>query len=45
MADAALRSAEARHGKVFSSFQNSLKNDPPFFERLLHRFYTEDADG
>jgi hypothetical protein len=41
MADAALRSAEVRHGKVFSSFQNSLKNDPPFFERLLHRFYTE----
>jgi hypothetical protein len=44
-ADAALKSATARHEKFFSSFQNSLKNDPPFFERLLHRFFTESPDG
>jgi hypothetical protein len=45
LADAALKSAAARHEKFFASFQNSLKNDPPFFERLLHKFFTESPDG
>ena len=41
-ADAAFLSATNRHEKVFNAFQNSLKNDPPFFERILHKFYSED---
>jgi hypothetical protein len=45
LADAALKSAAARHDRFFASFQNSLKNDPPFFERLLHNFFTESPDG
>jgi len=40
-ADAAFASANVRHDKFFNAFQNSLKNDPSFFERLLHGFYTE----
>jgi len=40
LADAAFRSATARHEKFFSAYQDSLKNDPPFFERLLHTYYT-----
>jgi hypothetical protein len=43
LADAALASANNRHDKFFNSFQDSLKNDPPFFERLLHKFYSEDS--
>jgi hypothetical protein len=42
LADAAFNSANARHDKFFNVFQNSLKNDPPFFERLLHKFYSEE---
>jgi hypothetical protein len=45
LADAALKSASVRHDRFFASFQNSLKNDPPFFERLLHKFFTESPDG
>jgi hypothetical protein len=37
---AALKSAQVRHTRFFSSFQESLKSDPPFFERLLHRYYS-----
>jgi Arc/MetJ-type ribon-helix-helix transcriptional regulator len=44
LADAAFRSAAARHKKMFEAFQDSLKNDPPFFEMLLHKFYRGDAD-
>ena len=44
-ADAALASANARHDKFFNTFQNSLKNDPPFFERLLHKYYSEENNG
>ena len=40
MADAALKSATLRHSKFFDAFQDSLKNDPSFFERLLHKYYT-----
>jgi hypothetical protein len=41
--DAAFASANNRHDKFFDTFLNSLKNDPPFFERLLHKFYSEDS--
>jgi hypothetical protein len=45
LAEAAFKSATARHEKVFNAFRNSLKNDPPFFERLLHTYYKETSDG
>jgi len=41
----ALASASLRHNKFFGFFQDGLKNDPPFFERLLHKFYSEDNNG
>jgi hypothetical protein len=41
----ALASAVARHDKFSASFQDDLKNDPPFLERLLHSFYSEDSNG
>jgi metal-responsive CopG/Arc/MetJ family transcriptional regulator len=44
LADAAFKSATARHERFFKSFQESLKNNPPFFERLLHSYFTEDQD-
>ena len=43
-ADAAFASANNRHDKFFSVFQDSLKNDPPFFERLLHKYYSESPE-
>jgi hypothetical protein len=45
LTDAAFASATARHAKFFAAFQDSLKNDPPFFERLLHKFFSGDDDG
>ena len=45
LVEAAFASANFRHDKFFNSFQDSLKNDPPFFERLLHKYYTEGSDG
>ena len=45
LADAAYKSAVVRHDKFFNSFQDSLKNDPPFFERLLHKYYSDEGDG
>jgi len=44
-ADAAFASANNRHDKFFNVFQDSLKNDPPFFERMLHKFYSEETNG
>jgi len=44
-ADAAYQSAMHRHEKFFNSLQASLKNDPPLFERLLHKYYSENNDG
>jgi Arc/MetJ-type ribon-helix-helix transcriptional regulator len=43
-ADAAFKSAMTRQTRFFKSFQDSLKNDPPFFERLLHTYFTEGRD-
>ena len=45
LADAAFASANVRHDKFFNVFQDSLKNDPPFFERLLHKYYSEENNG
>ncbi|MDR0495896.1 MAG: hypothetical protein LBG95_09765 [Treponema sp.] len=45
MADAAFASATFRHNKFFSAFQDGLKNNPAFFERLLHTFYFGGRDG
>jgi hypothetical protein len=42
--DAAYASASARHDKFFSGFQNRLKNDPPFFEKLLHNYVAGSSD-
>ena len=39
--DAAFVSANTRHEKVFNVFHDSFKNDPPLFERLLHKYYSE----
>ena len=44
LADAAFKSATGRHEKFFSAFQESLRNDPPFFERLLHKYYSGKND-
>ena len=41
LADAAFKSATMRHDKFYHAFQDSLRGDPPFFERLLHKYYTE----
>lgn len=38
---AALASAENRHEKLFNNFMESLKNEPSFFERILHKYYSE----
>jgi len=42
--NSALVSAASRHDKFFDFFQDSLKNNPPFFERLLHKFYSENSN-
>ena len=39
--ESALSSANNRHDKFYNSFLDSLKNDPPFFERILHKFYSD----
>jgi len=41
--DSAFLSATHRNDKVIKSLRGSLKNDPPFFERLLSTYYTEAA--
>jgi len=43
-ADAAFASANNRHDKFFNVFQDGLKNDPPFFERLLHKYFSGDSN-
>ena len=45
MTNAAFASAKNRNDKFFNAFQNNLKDEPPFFERLLHNFYSEDLNG
>jgi metal-responsive CopG/Arc/MetJ family transcriptional regulator len=43
--NAAFNSAQRRHDRFFTAFQDSLKNDPPFFERLLHTYFSGETDG
>jgi hypothetical protein len=43
--DPAQISAVNRHKIFFNRFQDNLKNDPPFFEGLLHKFYSGDFSG
>jgi hypothetical protein len=43
--DAALTNATLRHEKFFAGFQERLKEDAPFFERLLHIYVTGAVDG
>lgn len=43
--ETAYANASVRHEKFFANFQNRLKNDPPFFERLLHDYVTGSLDG
>jgi hypothetical protein len=43
--DAALKSAQGRLDRFNEFFRNRLREEPPFFERLLHNFFTESLDG
>ena len=43
LSEAAYKSAVFRHEQFFSVFQGSLRSDPAFFERLLHKYYTGSA--
>ena len=43
LVNAAFASATNRHNKFFEAYQDSLKNNPPFFERLLHKYYSGDS--
>jgi len=45
LADAAYFSAIDRHKKFFRSVQESLKDDPPWFEQLLSKYYSEIKNG
>ena len=43
--DPAIKSAQSRLDKFNEFFRNRLKEDPPFFEGLLHNFVTGSLDG
>jgi len=42
--DSAYNSAQQRLERFFTSFQERLKEDPSFFEKLLHKFVTGALD-
>ena len=42
--EAAYKSSQARLDKFGESFRARLKDDPPFFEKLLHKFVTGSLD-
>jgi hypothetical protein len=42
--DAAFSSATSRHERFYAGFRERLRNDPPFFEKLLHNYVTGDLD-
>jgi len=42
LAESAYLSATSRHDKFFNALQISMRHDPPFFERLLHKYYSEE---
>jgi hypothetical protein len=43
--DAALKSAQSRLDKFNDFFRNRLKEEPTFFQALLHNFVTGSLDG
>lgn len=42
LAESAYLSATSRHDRFFNKLQISMRHDPPFFERLLHKYYSEE---
>jgi len=42
--DAAYKSSQNRLDKFNESFRNNLKEEPPFFEKLLHKYVTGTLD-
>ena len=42
---AAMTSAERRNDKFFASFRERLRDDPPLFEKLLHKYVAGSLDG
>ena len=42
--EAAFSSASVRQDKFFAGFRDRLKNDPPFFEKLLHTYVAGSVD-
>lgn len=42
---AAFASAQARHEKFYGNFRERLRDDPAFFEKLLHGYVTGELDG
>ena len=45
LVDSAYISATHRNDKVIKALRGSLKNDPPFFERLLSTYFTETKEA
>jgi hypothetical protein len=45
MKEAAFQSARRRDGRFFEVFRAGLASDPPFFEGLLHDYFTGETDG
>ena len=43
--ESAMASAQARIDKFFEAFRKRLRNDPPLFEKLLHKYVTGSLDG
>jgi hypothetical protein len=43
--EAAFASARNRDDKFYAGFRERLREDPPFFERLLHTYVTGELDG
>lgn len=43
--DAAFHSAKNRNERFFNNFKSSLKDDPAFFEGLLHDYFTGGDDA
>jgi hypothetical protein len=43
--DAAYKSAQNRLDKFNESFRKHLQENPPFFEKLLHKYVTGSLDG
>jgi len=42
LAESAYLSATSRHEKFYKALQISLRHEPPFLERLMHTFFSEE---